>query len=61
MNHNEITRWFEGDACPFCHDEDNTDNYYIETQGGGHEEYVRYCYQCPKCEKEMELEVNGMF
>jgi len=49
--HMQISRWFEGDSCPFC-DEDEDMEYFVETQGGGYDDFQRHCYACPKCGKE---------
>lgn len=52
MEHQEIGRWFEGDDCPFCGAEGDSDTFFIETEGGGMHDFVRHNYQCTECEKE---------
>ena len=46
----QINDYSEGDNCPFC--DSDYDDFYIETNGGGHHDFVRHNYQCSKCEKE---------
>lgn len=46
--------WTEGLGCPFC-DDDNSD-YHTETEGGGHDDFIRHNYQCGTCEKEWFVE-----
>ena len=47
--HMQISRWFEGDSCPFC---DVDGDFFTETEGGGYDDFQRHNYQCSKCEKE---------
>ena len=46
----QINDYSEGDNCPFCKAE--YDDFFIDTEGGGHHDFVRYNYQCSECEKE---------
>lgn len=46
----QIEDYSEGDNCPFC--DSDYDDFYIDTNGGGHHDFVRYNYQCSKCGKE---------
>ena len=46
----QINDYSEGDNCPFCDSE--YDDFFIETNGGGHHDFVRHNYECSKCGKE---------
>ena len=48
--HQEISRYFEGDPCPFCGAE--YDEFFTETEGGGHDDFIRHNYKCSECGKE---------
>ena len=46
----QINDYSEGDNCPFC--DSDYDDFFIETNGGGHHDFVRHNYECSKCGKE---------
>jgi len=42
--------YLEGDDCPFCMAEYN--EFFIDTEGGLNDGYVKHNYQCSECAKE---------
>tara|TARA_R100000234_G_C4935072_1_gene150325 strand:+ start:72 stop:704 length:633 start_codon:yes stop_codon:yes gene_type:complete len=46
----QIEDYSEGDNCPFCDSEYN--EFFTETEGGGHHDFIRHNYECSECGKE---------